>query len=169
MPYRILNTEPTIVNVASAAIAPHEPANDGPDLLGSWGAGTEIGTALFGTEHSQLNTICAARTSQLRYHVSEVAMIGGLTDFSAPWNPHAATSVGTQRPTARRDNAATSAAQSGYCLGVHSRAIFCASASCSGVIRAVKRSRFFMALAPTSASHVEKRAADKLYHMCACT
>ena len=30
-----------------AVIAPQESANDGPDLLGRWGAGTEIGTALF--------------------------------------------------------------------------------------------------------------------------
>jgi len=49
---RIRNAESAIVIVASAAIVPYEPANDGPDLLGSWGAGTEIGTALFGTEHS---------------------------------------------------------------------------------------------------------------------
>ena len=35
-----------------AAIVPHQSANDGPDLLGSWGAGTEIGTALFGTERA---------------------------------------------------------------------------------------------------------------------
>ena len=50
-----------------AVIAPQESANNGPDLLGRWGAGTEIGTALFGTELEQFNTVCAKRTSQLRY------------------------------------------------------------------------------------------------------
>ena len=50
-----------------AVIAPQESANNGPDLLGRWGAGTEIGTALFGTELEQFNTVCIKRTSQLRY------------------------------------------------------------------------------------------------------
>jgi len=78
---RTRDAESAVMKLAPAAIVPHGPANDGPDLLGSWGAGTEIGTALFGTERCQLNTICAARTSQLRYHVGEAAMIGGLTVF----------------------------------------------------------------------------------------
>ena len=52
---------------AFAVIVPQESANDGPDLLGRWGAGTEIGTALFGTELDQFTTICAQRTSQFRY------------------------------------------------------------------------------------------------------
>jgi hypothetical protein len=39
-------------------------------------------------------------------------------------------------------------------FGPHSRAIFCASAICAGVILVVRRSRLLAALAPMSASHV---------------
>jgi hypothetical protein len=43
------------------------PGINGPDLLGRWGAGTEIGTALLWDRAAYLTTIGAWRTSQLRY------------------------------------------------------------------------------------------------------
>ena len=66
---------------AFAVIVPQESANDGPDLLGRWGAGTEIGTALFGTELEQFNTVCIKRTSQLRYRRSKAP-----PSVAVPWD-----------------------------------------------------------------------------------
>jgi hypothetical protein len=53
-------------------------ANNGPDLLGRWGAGTEIGTALFWDRAPQSTTISARRTSQLRYFSTKTAAIEGI-------------------------------------------------------------------------------------------
>ena len=51
------------------------PSIDGPDLLGRWGAGTEIGTALLWDRAPYLTTIRAWRTSQLRYFPDKGAIV----------------------------------------------------------------------------------------------
>ena len=57
----------TASNVGGRRLPRYGFVNNGPDLLGRWGAGTEIGTALFWDRAPYLTTIYACRTSQLRY------------------------------------------------------------------------------------------------------
>src|SRR5262252_4162825 len=59
-------------------LCPRIPPNDGPDLLGRWGAGTEIGTALFGTEHVSLTQSKLRALHSCAISRSEAATIGGL-------------------------------------------------------------------------------------------
>src|SRR5262249_30896130 len=54
-------------------------------------------------------------------------------------------------------------------FGCHSRASFCASASCSGDILAATKSRFLTASLRLRAADAGKRAAARLNHMCALT
>jgi hypothetical protein len=60
------------------------PGNNGPDLLGRWGAGTEIGTALLWDRAAYLTTICVWRTSQLRYSRTKGALPRRLQSFPRP-------------------------------------------------------------------------------------
>src|SRR5262249_2469971 len=56
-----------------------------------------------------------------------------------------------------------------YDFGVHSRARFCASASCSDDISPATASRFLTAAVRLRVSLAGKRAAARLNHMCAST
>ena len=68
-----------------------------------------------------------------------------------------------------RDYAASNLAACTAYLGFHSRASFCASASCAGVILVATKSQFLTALLRFSFPDASKRAAARLNHMCAST